>query len=77
MLVQRQATAGRGPDGWASPLPLRHVVASWEVLVAPEPDPIGEHLLRIASMLRALGRWGFEPILCDLPHYSPFGHSYH
>jgi glycine amidinotransferase len=29
---------------------LRYVLDQWGVLVAPEPDPIGEPLLRITSM---------------------------
>jgi glycine amidinotransferase len=85
------------PDG------LPDVLGSWDVLVAPEPDPIDERLLKITSMcgkwlsmnvlmvdekrviaerhhtgmLRALERWGFEPIPCDLLHYAPFGGSFH
>lgn len=82
---------------------LPAVLDSWDILVAPEPDPIGERLLRMTSlcgrwlsmnvlmvdekrviaerhhtgMLRALERWGFEPIPCDLMHYAPFGGSFH
>ncbi|KUF18103.1 amidinotransferase [Streptomyces silvensis] len=82
---------------------LPDVLKSWDVLVAPEPDPIDERLLRLTSMcgkwlsmnvlmidekrviaerhhtgtLRALERWGFEPIPCDLLHYAPFGGSFH
>ncbi|MFD3536385.1 amidinotransferase [Streptomyces sp. NPDC058664] len=82
---------------------LPDVLDSWDVLVAPEPDPIDERLLRLTSMcgkwlsmnvlmidekrviaernhvntLRALERWGFEPIPCDLQHYAPFGGSFH
>ncbi|WP_267241990.1 amidinotransferase [Streptomyces sp. PR69] len=29
------------------------------------------------DLLRALERWGFEPIPCDLLHYAPFGGSFH
>ncbi|WVU00283.1 amidinotransferase [Streptomyces prasinus] len=29
------------------------------------------------EMLRALEKWGFEPIPCDLLHYAPFGGSFH
>lgn len=29
------------------------------------------------TMLRALEKWGFEPIPCDLLHYAPFGGSLH
>ncbi|MGV9406471.1 amidinotransferase [Streptomyces sp. NPDC003667] len=82
---------------------LPEVLDSWDVLVAPEPDPLGERLLRITSMcgkwlnmnvlmidekrviaerhhtgtLRALEKWGFDPIPCDLLHYAPFGGSFH
>ncbi|WP_208026429.1 amidinotransferase [Streptomyces sp. Tu 3180] len=82
---------------------LPDVLDSWDVLVAPEPDPIDDRLLRITSMcgkwlsmnvlmvdekrviaerhhtgmLRALERWGFEPIPCDLLHYAAFGGSFH
>ncbi|WP_418960782.1 amidinotransferase [Streptomyces tritici] len=82
---------------------LPEVLRSWDVLVAPEPQPIDEPLLRLTSMcgkwlslnvlmidehrviaerhhtdmLRALERWGFEPIPCDLMHYAPFGGSFH
>ncbi|MEV4949998.1 amidinotransferase [Streptomyces sp. NPDC053755] len=82
---------------------LPDVLDSWDVLVAPEPDPIDERLLKLTSMcgkwlsmnvlmidekrviaerhhtgtLRALERWGFEPIPCDLLHYAPFGGSFH
>ncbi|MFF5366889.1 amidinotransferase [Streptomyces sp. NPDC013187] len=82
---------------------LPAVLSSWDVLVAPEPDPIQDRLLGITSMcgrwlsmnvlmlddkhvvaerhhtsmLRALERWGFEPIPCDLLHYAPFGGSFH
>ncbi|MBH1936040.1 amidinotransferase [Streptomyces sp. AV19] len=82
---------------------LPDVVKRWDVLVAPEPDPLDERLLKVASMcgkwlslnvlvidgkrviaerhhtgmLRALERWGFEPIPGDLLHYAPFGGSFH
>ncbi|MEU6814421.1 amidinotransferase [Streptomyces sp. NPDC046860] len=82
---------------------LPAVLRSWDVLVAPEPDPIHDPLLKVASMcgrwlsmnvlmldekrviverhhtgmLRALERWGFEPVPCDLLHYAPFGGSFH
>ncbi|GAA2447425.1 amidinotransferase [Streptomyces glaucus] len=82
---------------------LPDVLSSWDILIAPEPDPIDEHLLKITSMcgrwlsmnvlmidekrviaerhhtemLRALEKWGFEPIPCDLLHYAPFGGSFH
>ncbi|SDC68743.1 amidinotransferase [Streptomyces prasinopilosus] len=82
---------------------LPDVLGSWDVLVAPEPSPIDDRLLGVASMcgkwlsmnvlmidekrviaerhhtdmLRALEKWGFEPIPCDLLHYAPFGGSFH
>ncbi|MDH6224075.1 MULTISPECIES: amidinotransferase [Streptomyces] len=82
---------------------LPDVLRSWDILVAPEPDPIRDPLLRLTSlcgrwlsvnvlmldekrviaerhhtgMLRALERWGFEPVPCDLLHYAPFGGSFH
>lgn len=88
---------------YVDPDRLPAVLDSWEILVAPEPDPIEDRLLGITSMcgkwlsmnvlmidetrviaerhhtgmLRALERWGFEPIPCDLLHYAPFGGSFH
>lgn len=82
---------------------LPDVLSSWDILIAPEPNPIDERLLKITSlcgkwlsmnifmidekrviverhhteMLRALEKWGFEPIPCDLLHYAPFGGSFH
>ncbi|WP_327370550.1 amidinotransferase [Streptomyces sp. NBC_01217] len=82
---------------------LPDVLNSWEILIAPEPNPIEDRLLKITSlcgkwlsvnilvidgkrviaerhhtnMLRALEKWGFEPIPCDLLHYAPFGGSFH
>ncbi|MEV4880425.1 amidinotransferase [Streptomyces cyaneofuscatus] len=82
---------------------LPAVLDSWDILVAPEPEPVKDLLLRTTSMcgkwlsmnilmvdetrviaerhhtgmLRALERWGFEPIPCDLLHYAPFGGSFH
>ncbi|MEU0161019.1 amidinotransferase [Streptomyces sp. NPDC006261] len=82
---------------------LPAVLDSWDILVAPEPEPVRDLLLRTTSMcgkwlsmnilmvdekrviaerhhtgmLRALERWGFEPIPCDLMHYAPFGGSFH
>lgn len=82
---------------------LPDVLKSWDILIAPEPNPIDDRLLKVTSMcgkwlnmnvlvidgkrviaerhhtdtLRALEKWGFEPIPCDLLHYAPFGGSFH
>ncbi|MFD3517684.1 amidinotransferase [Streptomyces sp. NPDC058657] len=82
---------------------LPEVLRSWDVLVAPEPEPIRDRLLNLTSMcgkwlnmnvlmldekrviadrhhtgmLRALEKWGFEPVPCDLLHYAAFGGSFH
>ncbi|WP_176741912.1 amidinotransferase [Streptomyces sp. Cmuel-A718b] len=82
---------------------LPDILRSWDILIAPPPDPISDPLLRITSlcgkwlsmnvlmidekrviaerhhtsMLRALEKWGFEPVPCDLLHYAPFGGSFH
>ncbi|MFM9370548.1 amidinotransferase [Streptomyces sp. Da 82-17] len=88
---------------YVNPDRLPAVLDSWDILVAPEPEPIGDQLLKLTSlcgkwlslnvlmvdekrvvaerhhtsMLRALEKWGFEPIPCDLLHYAPFGGSFH
>ncbi|MGW9188267.1 hypothetical protein [Streptomyces rubiginosohelvolus] len=82
---------------------LPDIQKSWDVPIAPEPDPTRDPLLRITplcgkflsmnillidekrviaerhhtGMLRALERWGFDPIHWDLMHCAPFGGSYH
>jgi glycine amidinotransferase len=82
---------------------LPDVLSSWDILIAPQPNPIDERLLKLTSMcgkwlsmnilmiddkrviaerhhtnmLRALEKWGFEPIPSDLLHYAPFGGSFH
>lgn len=82
---------------------LPAVLDSWDILIAPEPEPVDGRLLKITSlcgkwlsmnvlvidqkrviaerhqtgMLRALEKWGFEPIPCDLRNYAPFGGSFH
>ncbi|MEU3879635.1 MULTISPECIES: amidinotransferase [Streptomyces] len=82
---------------------LPDILRTWDILLAPPPDPIRDPLLRITSlcgkwlsmnvlmidekrviaerhhttMLRALEKWGFEPVPCDLLHYAPFGGSFH
>jgi glycine amidinotransferase len=75
----------------------------WDILVAPEPDPITDRMLKITSMcgkwlslnvlmvdekrviaerhhtgmLRALEKWGFDPIPCEFLHFAPFGGAFH
>ncbi|NUV72397.1 amidinotransferase [Streptomyces sp. CAI-121] len=82
---------------------LPDILRTWDILIAPPPDPIRDPLLRITSlcgkwlsmnvlmidekrviaerhhttMLRALEKWGFDPVPCDLLHYAPFGGSFH
>jgi glycine amidinotransferase len=82
---------------------LPAILRSWDVLVAPEPDPITDRMLKITSMcgkwlsmnvlmidpqrviverhhtgmIRALERWGFEPVPCDFLHYGAFGGAFH
>jgi glycine amidinotransferase len=82
---------------------LPAILKDWEILVAPEPDPIEDRLLKITSMcgkwlsmnvlmidpkrviverhhrtmIRALERWGFEPVPCDFLHYAAFGGAFH
>ncbi|MFG2026082.1 amidinotransferase [Streptomyces sp. NPDC048825] len=48
---------------------------SMNVLMIDEKRVIAER--HHTEMLRALERWGFEPIPCDLRHYAPFGGSFH
>jgi glycine amidinotransferase len=76
---------------------------SWDILVAPEPDPITSPLLKVTSMcgkwlnmniltidekrviadphhtgmMRALEKWGFEPIPSPFLHYAAFGGAFH
>ncbi|CAM5731945.1 amidinotransferase [Streptomyces badius] len=82
---------------------LPDILRTWDILIAPPPDPIRDPLLRVTSlcgkwlsmnvlmidekrviaerhhtaMLRALEKWGFDPVPCDLLHYAPFGGSFH
>jgi glycine amidinotransferase len=82
---------------------LPDVFKSWDILVAPEPDPITSPIIRITSMcgkwlsmnvlmiderrvivdphhtrmMRALERWGFEPVPCPFLHYAAFGGAFH
>ncbi|MEF3113487.1 amidinotransferase [Streptomyces chrestomyceticus] len=48
---------------------------SMNVLMVDEKRVIAER--HHTGMLRALEKWGFEPIPCDLLHYAPFGGSFH
>lgn len=88
---------------YLDPARLPEMFDNWDILIAPEPDPIDSTLLRLlsmcgkwlsmnvlmldeqrvivekhqTSMIRALERWGFEPIPCAFLHYAPFGGSFH
>ncbi|MGW5332572.1 amidinotransferase [Streptomyces bauhiniae] len=48
---------------------------SMNVLMLDEKRVIVER--HHTGMVRALERWGFETIPCDLLHYAPFGGSFH
>ena len=82
---------------------LPAALRSWDLLIAPEPDPIRDPILKVLTMcgkwlsmnvlsidghrivvdshhtgmLRALEKWGFEPIPCEFLHYSAFGGAFH
>lgn len=82
---------------------LPAILKKWDILVAPEPDPITDRMLKITSLcgkwlnmnvltvdekrvivdphhtgtMRALERWGFEPIPCEFLHYAAFGGAFH
>ncbi len=82
---------------------LPDILKKWDILVAPEPDPIEDPILKITSMcgkwlnmnilmidpkrvivdphhtgtMRAMERWGFEPIPCPFLHYAAFGGAFH
>ncbi len=88
---------------YIDPDKLPDILKTWDILVAPEPDPISDRMLKITSMcgkwlslnvlmidekrviadrhhtgmLRALEKWGFDPIPCDFLHYAPFGGGFH
>jgi glycine amidinotransferase len=75
----------------------------WDILVAPEPDPIDDRMLKVTSLcgkwlnmnvltvdekhvivdphhkgtMRAMKKWGFEPIPCEFLHYAAFGGAFH
>jgi glycine amidinotransferase len=82
---------------------LPAILKKWDVLVAPEPDPIADRMLKITSLcgkwlnmnvltvdekrvivdphhtgtMRAMEKWGFEPIPCEFLHYAAFGGAFH
>jgi glycine amidinotransferase len=82
---------------------LPAVLRSWEVLVAPEPEPMTDAITRLVTMndrwlsmnvlmldprrvvvdqhysglIRALERWGFEPVPCPFLHFAALGGSFH
>jgi glycine amidinotransferase len=81
---------------------LPGMLKSWDVLLAPKPDPVSGGILNVflcsewisinvlmldekrviversqPSMIKALKRWGCEPIPCSFLNYSPFGGSFH
>lgn len=82
---------------------LPAILKKWDILVAPEPDPIKDPMLKITSLcgkwlnmnvlmldekrvvvdphhtrtVRALEKWGFEPVLCEFLHYAAFGGAFH
>ena len=88
---------------YIDPGKLPNILKKWDILAAPEPDPISDPILKITSMcgkwlslnvlmidekrviaerhhvgmLRALEKWGFQPIPCDFLHYAPFGGAFH
>ncbi|HUI20648.1 MAG TPA: amidinotransferase [Methylocella sp.] len=82
---------------------LPPILKKCDILVAPEPDPIDDRMLKITSLcgkwlnmnvlmldekrvildphhrrtVRAMEKWGLEPILCPFLHYAAFGGSFH
>jgi glycine amidinotransferase len=82
---------------------LPDVLKSWDILIAPEPDPITDPKLRMLSMsgrwlsmnvlmldprrivvdphhtglIRALERWGFEPVPCPFLNFVVLGGAFH
>ena len=82
---------------------LPAILKKWDILVAPEPDPITDRMLKITSLcgkwlnmnvltvdekrvivdshhtgtMRAMEKWGFEPIPCEFLHYAAFGGAFH
>lgn len=88
---------------YIDPDELPDVLKKWEILVAPDPTPITDRMLKITSlcgkwlsmnilcidekrvivdphhvnMMRAMEKWGFEPIPCEFLHYAAFGGAFH
>ena len=88
---------------YIDPDELPDVLKTWEILVAPDPTPIEDRVLKITSlcgkwlsmnilmidekrvivdphhvnMMRAMEKWGFEPIPCEFLHYAAFGGAFH
>jgi glycine amidinotransferase len=82
---------------------LPDILKSWDLLIAPEPDPITDPRLRMLTMgsrwlslnvlavdprrvvvdphhtglMRALERWGFEPIPCPFLNFAVLGGAFH
>jgi glycine amidinotransferase len=82
---------------------LPAILKKWDILVAPEPDPIADRMLKITSLcgkwlnmnvlmvdekrvivdphhtgiMRAMEKWGFEPIPCEFLHFAAFGGAFH
>jgi glycine amidinotransferase len=82
---------------------LPDILKKWDVLVAPEPNPITDRVLAVTSlcgkwlsmnilmidekrvivdphhtnMMRAMEKWGLEPIPCPFLHYAAFGGAFH
>ena len=88
---------------YVDPDRLPDILKGWDILVAPDPDPITDRLLNLTSlcgkwlsmnilmidekrvvvdphhknMMRAMEKWGFEPIPCPFLHYAAFGGAFH
>ena len=88
---------------YVDPDRLPDILKRWDILVAPDPDPITDRVLNITSlcgkwlsmnilmidekrvivdphhtnMMRAMEKWGLEPIPCPFLHYAAFGGAFH
>jgi glycine amidinotransferase len=88
---------------YIDPSRLPDILKKWDILIAPEPNPVNGWMLKITSMcgkwlsmnvlmidekrviadphhtgmMRALEKWGFEPIPCEFLHYAAFGGAFH